>query len=888
MATGVKFFNPAKKGEIYEMQKELESNKVDRQKVALKSIIAAMTIGKDVSMLFPNVVKCIHASDLDLKKLVYLFVMNYAKSHPTLAILAVNQFVKDAANPNPLIRALAIRTMGCIRIEQIVEYLYIPLKQCLKDADPYVRKTAAICVAKIFDISPEPVRQQGFVDILIALLGDSNPMVVSNSLAALCEINEACNGEVFQLTPIILNKLLAALNECTEWGQTVILNAVSTYEPKDSREAESIAERVTSRLQHSNSAVVLGAIRLLMSFMDHIQSQEVIRTLNRKMAAPLVTLLSKEPEIQYVALRNISLILQKRPNILQYEMKVFFCKYKDPIYVKMEKLELMIMLASEKNIDQVLLEFKEYATAADVDFVRKAVRAIGRCAIKLENAAERCIHVLLDLIDNDFDPVIQESIIVIKDIFRKYPNRYESIIGRLCKNLNNLDEAEARSAMIWIIGEYADRIGNAPDLLHGFLSNFMDEPMQVQLQLLTATVKLFLKRPKASSKKMVVDVLELATNESDNPDVRDRGIIYWRLLSDSKAAKAVVLAEKPLIKDDTTTLDPSILEDLVAQISSLSSVYHKPADAFVRSRKPGVHLKNIKEKLAKKQAGDLPPVEPLPPIDGGLPGAVPVAAAAPAQVADLLSGITSPEPTPAPAAAAANQAPDATTEKKILLPAERGDGMHISGNFSCTNGAVSLHMDISNQSNQVLQGFAVQFNVNVFNLAPAAPMQVAPIAPGQSSSVVLPLTMNGPACNNTSPFLQIALKNSVKIYYFQDVLPFKLLFAANGLLEKRQYVEMWKSLPDANETKVEIQNLRSANVAAVQQHLTSNHVFFIAGRNHEDKQILYHSLSFQGTAVLIELSLRAGVNNCTCCVRTNNAAVVPRVLQVLRALLVAS
>ncbi len=52
-------------------------------------------------------------------------------------------------------------------------------------------------------------------------------------------------------------------------------------------------------------------------------------------------------------------------------MQVFFCKYNDPIYVKMEKLEIMIMLASDKNIDQVLLEFKEYATEVDVDFVRK-------------------------------------------------------------------------------------------------------------------------------------------------------------------------------------------------------------------------------------------------------------------------------------------------------------------------------------------------------------------------------------------------------------------------------------------------------------------------------------------------------------------------------------
>ena len=34
-------------------------------------------------------------------------------------------------------------------------------------------------------------------------------------------------------------------------------------------------------------------------------------------------------------------------------MQVFFCKYNDPIYVKMEKLEIMIKLASDRNIDQV-------------------------------------------------------------------------------------------------------------------------------------------------------------------------------------------------------------------------------------------------------------------------------------------------------------------------------------------------------------------------------------------------------------------------------------------------------------------------------------------------------------------------------------------------------
>ena len=76
----------------------------------------------------------------------------------------------------------------------------------------------------------------------------------------------------------------------------------------------------------------------------------------KKLAPPLVTLLSSEAEVQYVALRNINLIVQKKPEILKHEIKVFFVKYNDPIYVKLEKLDIMIRLASPHNIAQVGFE----------------------------------------------------------------------------------------------------------------------------------------------------------------------------------------------------------------------------------------------------------------------------------------------------------------------------------------------------------------------------------------------------------------------------------------------------------------------------------------------------------------------------------------------------
>ena len=234
------------------------------------------------------------------------------------------------------------------------------------------------------------------------------------------------------------------------------------------------------------------------------------------------------------------------------------------------------------------MELKEYSTEVDVDFVRKSVSAIGRCAVKLERAAERCIGVLLELIQTKVNYVVQESVIVIKDIFRRYPNRYESIIATLCDNLDTLDEPLAKASMIWIIGEYAERIDNADELLDTFLETFEEEDPAVQLQLLTATVKCFLKNPE-DTQDMVQRVLDLATEESDNPDLRDRGFIYWRLLStDPEAAKMVVLGDKPVIEDDTFRLEPSLLNVLIGQIATLSSVYHKPPEAFVVRRAAGI------------------------------------------------------------------------------------------------------------------------------------------------------------------------------------------------------------------------------------------------------------------------------------------------------------
>lgn len=530
----------------------------------------------------------------------FLFLVNYSRMKPDVALKALpilvdvreiflvlfenaNAWIQDMEDSNPLVRALALRTISYVHVREFVEATVQPVKRLMGDMDPYVRKTAAFCVAKLYEHDRKMVESSDLIDRLNRMLKDENPTVVSSVLASLVDIWGRSETISLTIDYTSASKLVSILPDCSEWGQTYILEALMSYVPQDSAEALLLAERIAPRLSHSNSAVVLTSIRVILYLINYIADERHISSLCKKLSPPLVTLLSKPPEVQYLALRNAILILQKRPEVLRNDIRVFFCNYNDPIYVKVTKLELIFMLTTKENISVVLAELREYATEIDVHFVRKAVRAIGKLAIKIESAARQCIDTLLELVNAKIPYIVQEATVVIRNIFRKYPNQYESIIGNVIQNIDELDEPEAKAAIIWIIGQYADRIENSDGLLQDYLATFHDETVEVQLALLTATVKFFIQRP-TKGQELVPQVLKWCTEETDDPDLRDRGYMYWRLLStDPAAARNIVMGQKPPISAESEKLDNRTLEELCLNIGTLATVYLKPIQQVFRS-----------------------------------------------------------------------------------------------------------------------------------------------------------------------------------------------------------------------------------------------------------------------------------------------------------------
>lgn len=140
---------------------------------------------------------------------------------------------------------------------------------------------------------------------------------------------------------------------------------------------------------------------------------------------------------------------------------------------------------------------------------------------------------------------MQEAVIIAKNIFRRFPTKYERLITFLVEKLEHYTEPDSKAAIYWIIGEYADKIDNSDNLLEQFTETFLEEPDSVKLALLTATVKLYLKKPD-ESEELIHKLLNMATESAHSPDIKDRAYIYWRMLSsDPQKASEVVLGTKP-------------------------------------------------------------------------------------------------------------------------------------------------------------------------------------------------------------------------------------------------------------------------------------------------------------------------------------------------------
>ena len=476
-----------------------------KKREAIKKVIAYMTLGIDVSRLFSDMVMASCTHDLVQKKMIYLYLVNYAESNPELAILAVNTLQKDCRDDDPLIRGLALRSLCSLKLGNMVEYLEPAIRQGLKDMNGYVRKTAVFGVAKLYHIDPHSVAGSDFPEILQNMIGDRDGDVVCNAITVLEELMEESGG--FSLDRGRMVQLMNRLTTFSEWGQNVVLSQLSKFVPqvKEEEEMFDVMNVLDNLLKQSSAGVIVAVVKVftqLTEFKPDLQRQVLARV-----KAPLVTMLStSEPELAYTVALHIHVIVARNKcefaDLFAHEAdyKHFFCRYSDPSYLKAVKLQILTVLGSTAmgNVQPIVAELSEYVSDVDNEIARKAIRAIGdiamspRLSIERPDLVEGIVDTLRDFLKLQIEYVSTESVVQMKDLVRKFPQYANKIVNHevmaMCLGEGSVQqmEEEGQCAVLYMLGEYAEQIDEAPYMLEPLVKGFSEqESAPVRLELLT-------------------------------------------------------------------------------------------------------------------------------------------------------------------------------------------------------------------------------------------------------------------------------------------------------------------------------------------------------------------------------------------------------------------
>lgn len=326
-------------------------------------------------------------------------------------------------------------------------------------------------------------------------------------------------------------------------------------------------------LQSRNAAVVMAVAQLY----HHVAPRNEVIIV----AKALIRLLRGHKEVQSVVLTCIASMSVGRKGIFEQYMKSFFVRTSDPTHIKLLKLEILTNLASETNISIILREFQTYISSSDKDFVAATIQAIGRCAASIDEVTETCLSGLVHLLSNRDEHVVAESVVVIKKLLQTQVTEHFEIISQMAKLLDFITNPAARAAILWLIGEYNDRVPKiAPDVLRKIAKTFTDEEDVVKLQVLNLSVKLFLTNPLQT--ELLCQYIFNLSRFDQNYDIRDRARFLKQIIFPTNAnsmllknAKNIFLAKKP-----APSLESKHKNREQFQLGSLSHYLNMPVSGY--------------------------------------------------------------------------------------------------------------------------------------------------------------------------------------------------------------------------------------------------------------------------------------------------------------------
>ncbi|EJT48056.1 golgi family to vacuole transport-related protein [Trichosporon asahii var. asahii CBS 2479] len=538
---------------IFEISKLLESRAEAERLEGMKRIIAAMSKGRNMEALFAQVVKNVVASSVEIRKLVYIYLLRYAGTNSDLLLLSINTFQKDLSDPSPLIRSMSLRVLTSIRLTAGI--VMLGLKKLVNDRNPWVRKAVAAGLSKVYDMDSST--RSELLPLLQTLLGSPSPLTLGATLTAFAEI---CPDRLDLLHPYYRH-LCRLLVDADEWGQIVALDVLTRYartqlekpstagavKPSSTTDSYEgldgdlamLLDHAKPLLQSRNAATLLATA--IMYF--HLAPAGHTAIGQELLVRPLLRLAgSSTDEIAALAWDVVAAMAEERPWLFASYAAQLYVRGTDGLVAKRAKVRALVALTGPENAESLVREFRHYANLPEDSVSALAVSALGHCVRTQPSVAEVALRSLMRLLKSPRPALVAQSVVVLKGIVlaAAVPNP-QKLVARLARQLDNITNPAARASVFWLVGQFAsDPSADAvvgwegvapwvPDVLRKGVRGFTGEEAAAKLQVLSLAAKLLVLSPNAQLEKFAQYLFALARYDKDY-DVRDRARFLAALL----------------------------------------------------------------------------------------------------------------------------------------------------------------------------------------------------------------------------------------------------------------------------------------------------------------------------------------------------------------------
>ena len=480
----------------------------------------------------PKIIPLITNSDLLTRKLACWIVQNCASDADSM-ILAVNVLIKDSSDSNPIVRALAIKTLCCMPQLFVAEYVSPILIKTLSDSSAYVRRVSTLACGKIFHHqSSNDGLNEEIIDKLYSLIRDEDTIVVINSLNVLDELLIKEGGIVVSRN--IAHYLLGRMQTFDAVSLLQIFGFLKKYHPADDDEIIDIMNVADSYLKHSQAAVVVCSVDYfiyLIKDLHHLSSDIIARASDGIIRG----LSCGNHEICFQILNYLESMLQNytfTKNLgKNLPISLFFLKHTDPEWLKIKKLTILSYITTEDLLDTVLKEIITYVTNHSITVATESVKTIGNLLALFYNtntishAAGEFVHLLMQRVSYVTDAVLQALCILDLPAL--------GIVSKVMQwiSLENIEllTESSQISVITLIGLHGCNLASAPYIIETCLENFENKSDSFVSALLTAVMRLFYAKP-PECQEILGKIMERCSQRRD-VNLRENSLIFVSLLS---------------------------------------------------------------------------------------------------------------------------------------------------------------------------------------------------------------------------------------------------------------------------------------------------------------------------------------------------------------------